>query len=670
MAAISSPGLGSGLDVNNIVQQLVELESRPLINLDQDEAQYVAKLSAYGTIKSGLADFQSKLAKLKNENNFSSVVTTQDDTKVFSTSATSEASDGSFSVDVKALAKAHKISSTVAFASISDTVGTGTLNFSFGKYDSGANTFTTDSSVTTKTVTIDSSNNSVAGIRDAVNSAKIGVTASILNDGTGNRLVFTSDKSGASNGLRMLVTEDGGSPTNTDTSGLSQLAYDPTAVVGSGKNQIENIAAQDSHAVVDGFNIFNETNTVSDVIAGITLQLKTVGEAEQTVKVSKNSANATTNITAFVNAYNDLSNTIKGLSGLDPVTKQGGLLLGDSAVRDIQAQMRELISETTSTGDRHVRALVDVGITTNRDGTLLLDSSELSEALEKYPDEVTRLFATGFSNNDPLIEIEKSGSFSESRNLSVEVTQLATSGRFNGAGVSGLTLSEAQTDFSLVVDGVSTGSFSITAKTYASVAEIAQELQTQINSTGAMTGAKKTVAVADDGTGKLVITSSSFGSSSTIALNSTTGSNAVGLTSGTATAGGDVAGLIGGVVATGSGQSLDSGNGVKIKILGGALGTRSPVMQYRGIGDQMDQLVSDMLGSTGALKSRENGVNSSIEDIADQRLVIANRIETFERNIRARFTTLDTLVAQLNNTSSFLTGQLDIISEIVKGTNK
>lgn len=667
MASISSPGLGSGLDVNNIVQQLVEVEARPLLSLANTEAQHQAKLSAFGVVKSAFSDFQSRLTGLKNENNFGSVSASQDDPSVFTTTVTDDASEGSFTVDVKALAKAHKISSSHAFNDVADAVGTGTLSFTFGRYDSETNQFENDPSQTTRTVLIDESNQSLAGIRDAVNAADIGVSASILNDGTGHRLVFTSDNSGADSSMRILASEDGGSATNTDVSGLSQLAYDPTAAVDNGKNMVENAAAQDSHTVIDGFNIYGDTNTVSDVIEGVTLTLKKPGDAEQTVQVSKENTNGTNNVSSFVDAFNDLSSTVSSLSSLNEANSEKGLLLGDATIRNIQSRLRQLISSVASETNTNIRSLADIGISTNRDGSLGLDSAVLKGALENYPDQVARLFATGSSIDDPLIEIESTGSFDASRRLSVEVTQLATSGELTGDQPAALDISGAQSNFSFVIDGISTGNFNIVAKTYDSLADITQELQTQINNTQAMIDANKSVSVTADDNGNIVITASSFGRASSVTVNQTAGSDALGLTNGMSVSGADVAGYIDGVAATGVGQTLDAGNGVSLKVKGGTTGSREPVLQYRGLAAQFDEFVSELLSSSGIIESREEGLNRSIDDIEQQRQVIEDRLVTFEQNIRARFTTLDTLVAQLNTTSNFLAGQLDIITGIVKG---
>ena len=146
---------------------------------------------------------------------------------MYTASGSSTASIGNYSIEVKQLAAAHKLASK-AFTNTTDTVGTGTLTIQFGTVNVGV--FTANSAKATQSVAIGSANSSLSGVRDAVNAAKIGVTASILNDGTGNKLVFTSSDTGAANSLKITVI-DTSDASNTDNAGLSQLAYDP-AVAG------------------------------------------------------------------------------------------------------------------------------------------------------------------------------------------------------------------------------------------------------------------------------------------------------------------------------------------------------------------------------------------------------------------------------------------------------
>ena len=186
MASITSSGIGSGLDVNGLVTQLLTLESKPLAALNVKETGYQAKLSAYGTLKSAVSTFQSTMKGLSSLARFQGVTASSADGALYTASASSSAAPGSYAVEVQQLAQAHKIAST-AFTNVTDAVGSGALTIQFGTFSGG--TFTANASKATQTVTIDSAHASLGGVRDAINAAKVGVTATILNDGTGNRLV-------------------------------------------------------------------------------------------------------------------------------------------------------------------------------------------------------------------------------------------------------------------------------------------------------------------------------------------------------------------------------------------------------------------------------------------------------------------------------------------------
>ena len=268
---LSSPGIGSGLDVNGIVSKLMAVESQPLNDLNTQEAAYQAKISAYGSVKSALSTFQTALSSLTDPTSFQSLSATVGATGVLAASAAAPAVAGNYSIEVTQLAQAQKLASS-GFASTNTVVGTGTLTFDFGTFD--GTTYTPNGATGSQTVTIGSGQGTLAGIRDAVNAANIGVTATIVNDGSanGNRLVFTSTNSGASNSIRVSVADADGN--NTDTSGLSQLAYNPSAAVGAGKNLVQNVAAQNALLNIDGIAVSKPTNTITDAIQGVTLNLQ------------------------------------------------------------------------------------------------------------------------------------------------------------------------------------------------------------------------------------------------------------------------------------------------------------------------------------------------------------------------------------------------------------
>jgi flagellar hook-associated protein 2 len=231
---VSAPGIGSGLDVNGIVSQLMAAERQPLVLLNKQEQAYNQKLSAFGQVRSALASFQTALKDLASGSKFQALGATSSNTQVLSASASGKATPASYQIEVQQLAQQHKLASS-GYATSDDVVGSGTLTIQFGSYDSDSNTFTANADKAAQSITIDPANQTLAGIRDAINAANAGVTATIVNDGSaaGNRLVLTSADSGAANSLKISVADDDGNDLND--SGLSALAYDPTVAAAAAR---------------------------------------------------------------------------------------------------------------------------------------------------------------------------------------------------------------------------------------------------------------------------------------------------------------------------------------------------------------------------------------------------------------------------------------------------
>jgi len=262
---LSAAGIGSGLDVNSIISQLMLIEQQPLVQLDARQKKFESQLSAYGQIKSALSTFQSAVNSLSSLDKFRVYSSKSTDETVLTATSSSSAVPASYQIEISQLAQQHKLSAS-AVSSTSDVVGTGTLTIEFGTHDATGGTFTTNADKTPLTLTIDSSNNTLSGIRDAINTANAGVGASIIYDGSGYRLVVSSNDSGAANSLKITTADDDGN--NADASGLSFLAYDPLATSGSGKNLSQLSEARNALLTVDGISISHASNTISNVIEG------------------------------------------------------------------------------------------------------------------------------------------------------------------------------------------------------------------------------------------------------------------------------------------------------------------------------------------------------------------------------------------------------------------
>jgi flagellar hook-associated protein 2 len=658
--AISSPGIGSKLDVNTIVTQLMDIEKRPLTQLNNREISFQAKLSAFGSIRSALSQFQGAMSGLSITSRFEGSSAASSDATVVSASATPRAPAGSYSVEVSALAQNQRLVAA-GQATTTASIGTGTLTFDFGTISGGSfdaqtgkytgAAFTTGGSGV-RTVTIAAGSGSLAGIRDSINAAGIGVTASIVNDGGTSpfRLVLSSDRTGAANALKVTV--------NGDAALDSLLGQDPAA----GQNLVQTAAARNADLTINGVAVTKPTNVVSDALEGVTLTLsKTNVGTPATVTVARDNAKAVAGAETFVKAYNDLNKTLEDLSAFNADTRTGAVLNGDPAVRSLQNQLRSLFNQPLGGAGSALRTLSDAGIAFQRDGSLSLDATKMNKAMAANPGRIAGLFAPLGRSTDSLVEFASARSGLAAGSYSLDVTQLATRGTGNGMVAAGLTITAGVNDtLDLTIDGTA---FSVTlgAGTYASAGALAAELQGRINGATALGAAGGSVEVSESA-GLLTVTSSTYGTASKVILSGGNGLADLFGASPVRADGIDAAGTIDGVAATGSGQTLTSAAGLSVRVLGGALGARATIDYTVGYASQLSGFASTQLGTEGSVAGRTEGINRSVSLIADQRTVLQRRLEDVETRYRTQFGALDVLISNLSQTSDFLTQQLSVLN--------
>lgn len=378
MASISSAGIGSGLDVNSIVTQLMNVEKQPLTALDTKEAGYQSKLTSYGTLKSAVASLQSAARALKSTTLYNSMTAKTGDSAVFSASANTAAQAASYSIQVVDRAQAQAISSQ-AFPSITGDVALadGKIKIELGTFSGGI--FTADPAKTASTIDITATGSSLEEIRDAINDANAGVRANLVYVGdAGYKLTLTSKDTGAKNSIKLTVM-DTSNVVQNDNTGLAKLSFDPAAAAGSGKEFDVNTVAQDAHLKIDGLDVYRTVNTVSDAITGVTLSLAAQGTT--TLTVSKDATSAQTAIESFVKAYNDLSKQLRDATNYNASTKQASILTGDSGARSLQTALREMIGYSRSSAGSSFATLSDLGVALQRDGSLVFNSSKFSTAM-------------------------------------------------------------------------------------------------------------------------------------------------------------------------------------------------------------------------------------------------------------------------------------------------
>jgi len=441
---ISSAGLGSGLDVNSIVTGLMNVERVPLNNVTAQKTDYQSQISAYGTLKSALSTFQTSVSALTSISKFNAQTVTSGNTTAITATSNGNATIGDYAVTVSQLAKSQKLASG-GFTNISDTVGTGTLTISFGTFTPAVidppapSSFASNAAKTDVTVTIDSSNNTLAGVRDAINASNSSVSATIVNDGTANRLVITSKDTGAVNSLKISVADDDAN--NLDASGLSQLAYDPQATSGNGKNLSQVQEAKNAVLNIDGIDIVKSTNSITDVIEGVTLNLLATTSGSVNLGVGSNKEAVKTSVTAFVDAFNKLDTTLRSLTKYDETGKASGALLGDATARTVTNQIRAVMTKTIANGNT-INSLSQIGVSFQADGKLALDTTKLDNVMANSFSSISTLFAASATATDALVSYSGSTSKTKEGTYAVNVSQLGSStvnaqGTINGVTATG-----------------------------------------------------------------------------------------------------------------------------------------------------------------------------------------------------------------------------------------
>ncbi|MBP6483169.1 MAG: flagellar filament capping protein FliD [Rhodoferax sp.] len=372
MATISSQGIGSGLDVKSIVSQLVALEKQPLTKLQTTAAIINTKISAFGQVKSLVSTLSSAASTLNSLTTWNAVSASSSNTTGVTASAVGGTSSNVFTFQVTALAKAQSYASQALPLPVGTPLGAGTLSITM----TGATTPVNIAVLAT---------DSVSEIASKINGSEAGVTAAVLNDASGERLLLRSKTTGLANGFTVAVTDS--DTTNADNAGLSKLVFGASTV-----------AAVDAAGTINGsINVTSSTNTFSNVVSGVTLTAKEVMTSAADITVGQDRGAITGAVDAFVKGYNDLNAMLQELTKYDAGTKTAGLLQGDTTAIGLQNAIRGVLQSNTS-GSAYAR-LADVGITAALGGNLSVDSTKLNTALDNG-DEVKNLFT--IDNNNPL----------------------------------------------------------------------------------------------------------------------------------------------------------------------------------------------------------------------------------------------------------------------------
>lgn len=665
---IQSTGIGSNLDVNSLITKLMQVESQPLTALAKKEASYQAKLTAYGTLSGALSSFQSSLSSLNNLSSFQNLTAASSDTSVLSATTSSSASPGSYNINVTKLAQAQIISSA-GQAATNTPIGSGTsstISIQFGTISGGSlssgvysgATFTQDATQALAEITIDSSNNTLQGIRDAINAANKGVTASIVGDGNPTNpyhLVLSSSKTGTTSSLNINVTGD--------ATLQSLLNYNPAGI----QNLTEITTGQNAALTVNGIAITSTSNSVTGAIQGATISLSKVGTSA--LSLSNNTSGVQASVNAFAKAFNDLQNTLKTLTGYDATTKKGSILQGDATAVGLQNQIRGILNTAVNGLGGGLTTLSTIGLSIQKDGTLAVDASKLSTALSTKFSDVAGLFATAGKASDSLINFSGSSTATKQGSYGVNISAIASQGSLTGDLdiTSGSIVIASNTQIKFTVDSA-VATVSIAAGSYTS-SQFAALLQSTVNGNATLSAAGAKIAASVTGSGFLKLTSDTYGSTSNVSLEDVSGTSLSSFagTVTTGTPGTNVTGTINGQAATGSGQILTGSSGtnaegLSLLINGGATGDRGSIYFSRGYASQLNTFLATAISSSGSISSSKDAINQNLKSLDKEKQTLNSRLYDVEARYRAQFTALDRIISNLNNTSAFLTQQLSALN--------
>ena len=529
MATIQSLGIGSGLLTSELLENLVNAERAPAeLRLDSQKALVDAKISAFGEVSSAISQLNSSMKALNSVSAFNASTATSSNQDALSATATTIAGNGTYSVNIQQLAQQHTIA-TQSYSSINEAIGTGVLTFRFGTTDIDEfdvyQGFAVNADKPSRNVIISNNNNTLAGMRDAINDADIGVQATIVDDGSGFRLLLTSDEAGADNSIQL---------TGTGTAGMTAFNFNEIS-----QSATQTQAAQDAEFTVNGLSVTREDNLVVGVIPGVTLNLKETTNGPVSLSISKDPAALLEKMQGFVDSYNQLKrlgDTLTAFNADAGESGQGSLLTGDAALRRMMSEINTTLRSFNTTLD--IRSLAEVGISTDQFSNyqLKLDAAKFRTAFTANPSAVTSLFAANGVSSDNEVEFIRAGSQTKAGQFAVEITRMATTGSYEGVSVAALgagtiAIDSSNKTFTVRLNS-SEATINLTEGTYDTADDLAEEIQRQINSNSEVLDAEDTITVSFNATdNRFEMSSNRYGSESVVRIVSitTAAANTLGL---------------------------------------------------------------------------------------------------------------------------------------------
>lgn len=393
---VSFSGIGSGIDFGVIRDAILDQRSRPVTQMQTRVSNYNSRIDSLKQLNTALAALTSAAEALTNRDLGTGRSATTGDATITTATATSTANLGSYDINVTRLASTLAQASRSFSSTTAPVLAGGATTATFELRKGGA--------AEGVSITIDSTINTLAGLRDAINAQGAGITASIIDingDGTGQQLVLNSKETGAAGRVELVETTSTGTLDDLNIRSLNPIDSDFTKL--------------DAALTVNGLSVTRSTNTITDVVAGVTLNLKKAGST--TIGVTQ-STEIENKLRGFINAYNTIQDAIASQYKKDSKNRPTGILAGDATLRNVQQQLRGAFSAASNGNGGTLTSLADIGITTTETGALALDSAAFNNVLKSNPDDVKSLLFGSTEENKGLFN----GIFEAASGLSDSVT--------------------------------------------------------------------------------------------------------------------------------------------------------------------------------------------------------------------------------------------------------
>ncbi|MGQ9456146.1 MAG: flagellar filament capping protein FliD [Armatimonadota bacterium] len=652
---MSISGLISGLKTDEIVAKIIEYARRPQVRLQQQKTEAQLRFAAWQDINTRLLALRTKSEFIADLADFQAMTASTSEPDIVTATATSGASSGTYYLKVVSRAQNHQIASQAGvYTSINDVVGTGSVSIQLANG-------------TSFEVTIDSNNNTLAGLRDAINKANKGVSAAIINAGTTSspdyRLVLTSTEAGTENQITLVDTSglEGGTRPIFDLDNPVQTASSAVLEIGEGTGKI---------------TVTKNTNTITDLIPGVTLNLLSADSSKTVrIEVSADTTSIRNAIEGFVQQYNDLADAIGNHFKYDPETNETPPLFGDYQLQGLQSDIISTLTSPVAGLTSSINALASVGITQDTTGKLVINSSVLDSAIQNNLSQVARLFGAGIESSSSYVTFLSSTADTKPSGIGgwqVEITQAARRAQVT-AGVAMTDPLSANETLSIngksieLTAGMDIDAVVATINSYSSQTNV---IALKTGSDGSGTGNYLTFQRLQYGSAyKVTVVSnrSNGGTGTTGVGNVTVTSDEPGGESGSGSGlvGLDVAGTINGEAAVGNGQMLtlrsgsgNSANGLSLLVTATEPLSGVRVIFTKGVGAALRELITAMTSPTGIVTKAQNSLNDTISQIDNEIADWETRLADQEARLYDQFNKLEAQLSKLQQQGNYIAAQL------------